>query len=167
MRRSHRLAPALILTALAAWAVGCGPPPAWSQPSPLPQPPSQPAVASSTPSPTQSPTHSPSPRPSSPRFGELVALPCDQTPGPAEIIAVLRRAGLMPDRATATVVNGPLCAGDWQYAVVSVPGRDPLQVVTEGRPGALTLVTAGTEICVAQVRINAPLGIRTAAGCVG
>jgi len=68
---------------------------------------------------------------------------------------------------SVTVTTGPLCAGDWQYAVVSVPERDPLHVVTEGRPGALTLVTAGTAICVPQVRVNAPPGIRVATGCVG
>jgi hypothetical protein len=64
-----------------------------------------------------------------------------------------------------TVDTGPLCAGTWQYTVVLVPNREPLAVVTRGRPGALELVTAGTNVCSIPVRTEAPIGIRTAATC--
>ena len=57
----------------------------------------------------------------------------------------------------------PQCAGTWQYSVVTVTGRDPLAVVTRGAPTALTLVTAGTNVCTIPVRTSAPPGIRKVA----
>lgn len=166
MRRPLRLITTLV--ALVGLATGCGPPPELSRPAPPPRLPPIPSPSDTAdPNPPDSSSPSPSPSPSSPRFDEQTAVPCHREPEPAEIISVLRRAGLLPDGLSATVSRGPLCAGDWQYAVVSVPERDPLHVVTEGRPGALTLVTAGTAICVPQVRVNAPPGIRVATGCVG
>src|SRR5690606_24514134 len=100
-------------------------------------------------------------------FAEQVAVPCDGSPGGEAIVALLTREGVLPAGTRPRVTEGPLCAGEWQYAVVTVADRDPLQVVTEGRPGSLTLVAAGTHVCTAAVRVTAPPGIRTAAGCVG
>ena len=54
-----------------------------------------------------------------------------------------------------------------QTAVLSIRGRDPLQVITRGTPAALKVVTAGTYVCTAAVNATAPTGIRTAANCTG
>ena len=68
-----------------------------------------------------------------------------------------------PSIATTTI--GPLCSGDWQYTALDVPGTGLLQVLTRGPSGALRLVTAGTDVCTATVRAQAPPGIRTVARC--
>lgn len=107
----------------------------------------------------------PSGSPSSTGFGEGVAVPCGGRPGGAEVISILRARGLVAAGSAPTVRTGPLCAGSWQYAVVVQPDREPLQVVTRGVPGALTLVTAGTDVCSVEVRVNAPAGIVAAARC--
>ncbi|HYN96340.1 MAG TPA: hypothetical protein VES42_21055, partial [Pilimelia sp.] len=100
-----------------------------------------------------------------PGFSDSAAVDCGGRPGAAAVVRVLRARGLIGGGARATVETGPLCAGEWQYTVVLVPGREPLAVVTRGQPGALRLVTAGTNVCSAAVRTTAPYGIRTAADC--
>jgi hypothetical protein len=99
-------------------------------------------------------------------FQEGVAISCGGQPDPDELLDLLRAEGILAAGAEAQVVTGPLCAGGWQYAVVSVPDLDPLQVVTRGEPGALELVTAGTDVCTVEIRIEAPPGIRDVAACV-
>ena len=81
------------------------------------------------------------------------------------MIALLRRSSsLLPTGITVTApAPGPLCAGDWQYTVLQVADREPLQVVSRGPATSLTLVTAGTDVCSIPVRTAAPAGIRTAA----
>jgi hypothetical protein len=64
-----------------------------------------------------------------------------------------------------TVPIGPLCAGTWQYTVLTVTGREPLQVVSRGTPQALQLVSAGTDICSVELRAAAPPGILSVAHC--
>jgi hypothetical protein len=82
------------------------------------------------------------------------------------VATVRRAAGLLPAGSRPTVREPtPLCAGSWQYTVITVAGREPLRVVTKGQPAALSLVTAGTNVCTVQVRAAAPVGIRTAAAC--
>lgn len=99
-------------------------------------------------------------------FGEAVAVSCRGRPSADQVITLLRRTpDLLPRGATVTVQTGPLCAGTWQYTVVAVPDREPLQVVTKGAPAALTLVTAGTDVCSVPVRTGAPAGILTVAHC--
>lgn len=116
-------------------------------------PPSRPPVA------TGSPTGPPA-------FGERTAVPCAGHPTGEQILALLRRTGgLIPAGASATVTTGPMCAGTWQYTVITVPDRDPLQVVTKGAPAALELVTAGTDVCTVEVRALAPAGIREITRC--
>jgi hypothetical protein len=95
-----------------------------------------------------------------------VAIDCGGQPDQAELLDLLRTEGMLSGDAEAEVVTGPLCAGGWQYSVVRVPDLDPLQVVTRGEPGDLALVTAGTDVCTVEVRIQAPPGIRDAAACV-
>jgi hypothetical protein len=99
-----------------------------------------------------------------PAFGELTAVDCQGRPKAAQVIALLRRtSGLLPPSASVTVLSAPVCAGDWQHTELRVPGREPLQVVTRGVPSALTLVTAGTDVCNIPVRTGAPPGIRAVA----
>jgi hypothetical protein len=144
--------------------VGCGPPP---QP---PEPPSgsPPSTATVSPGPTVPPTApTGAPVSPSPGFGEQTAVNCAGEPAEDEVLALLRDEGVLGGGADAEVVEGPLCSGTWQYTVVSVPDLDPLQVVTRGEPDALELVTAGTDVCSVEVRIQAPPGIRGAAACVG
>ena len=79
-------------------------------------------------------------------------------------MALLRRSTeLLPTGAQVTVRVAPRCAGTWQYTVVQIPNREPLQVITEGSPTSFSLVTAGTDVCVIPVRVGAPAGIRTLA----
>ena len=104
------------------------------------------------------------PAASTPTASNLTAVSCAGKPSGEQVIALLRRsADLLPRGARTTVPVVPLCAGDWQYSVVQIPGREPLQVVSRGPAGALKLVTAGTDVCTIEVRTAAPPGIRTAA----
>ena len=152
--------------ALAVPLVACGPPPEYpavaGTPSPRPTSPWLPAPATLAPLPTGLPA------PVSPPSGfpEDRAVSCAGRPDGDQVLALLRREDLLGTDLDARVTEGPLCAGDWQYTVVSVPDRDPLQVVTRGEPDDLALVTAGTEVCTVEVRIQAPSGIRAAADCV-
>lgn len=150
--------------------VGCGRPPELDPPPGTPVP---------RPSITTTPTPSPLPIPlpsevlttttaaaAAPTFGEAYAVSCAGYPSGDAVVALLRRTpGLLSANARVTIRTGPLCAGTWQYTVVSVGGREPLAVVTRGRPGALRLVTAGTDVCSIPVRTGAPAGIQFAAAC--
>jgi hypothetical protein len=154
---------AVLLSIGAALLAGCGPPP---DPPELPAPPaSPPAIPSGAVPPTPGGVVPGGPASQSPGFGEQIAVACGGEPGDDEILAVLRDEDLLGSGTEANVVDGPVCSGSWQYTVVSVPERDPLQVVTRGEPGDLELVTAGTDVCIPEVRIQAPPGIRGAAAC--
>jgi hypothetical protein len=101
-----------------------------------------------------------------PSFAEEYAVPCDGRPTVDQVVAAVRHtAGLLPRTGSVSVAKGPLCAGSWQYTIFSVPSKEPLQVVSRGTPGNLKMVTAGTDICSIEVRIEAPPGIRNAALC--
>ncbi|MFY1705080.1 hypothetical protein ACN28G_25740 [Micromonospora sp. WMMA1923] len=96
-----------------------------------------------------------------------VATACADGPTGSRVIALLRGpAAVLPDRVQTRVRTGPLCADDWHYTVLDVTGHEELQVVTRGRSNAPELVTAGTDVCSAEVRATAPAGIRTLA-CPG
>jgi hypothetical protein len=91
---------------------------------------------------------------------------CGGSPSVRQVVAALRRdRDILPAGVTPTASTGPLCAATWQYTVLSLPGREPLQVVTRGSPGSLTVVTAGTYVCSSAVTDAAPPGILTAARC--
>jgi hypothetical protein len=155
----------LVGVMIAGLLAGCDPPPGLGE---TPSPPVP--VPAGPPSPT--PTFQLPPLPTidttrSPGFSQDRAVSCAGEPTADEVLALLRGEGVLTEDTDATVTNGPLCAGTWQYAVISVPDLEPLQVVTRGEPDALELVTAGTEVCTVDVRIQAPPGIRTAATCVG
>jgi hypothetical protein len=155
--------------ALAALAA-CGTPPELRpkpgspvpEPSVLPSPSTgaEPPTAEATP---PGETAAVSPLPS---FAEEYATPCSGYPTAHQVMALVRQSGgLLPRTGSVTVVKGPLCAGSWQYTIFSVPQKEPLQVVSRGTPGNLTLVTAGTDICSIEVRTAGPVGIRNAALC--
>ncbi|MFY1635429.1 hypothetical protein ACN27F_19500 [Solwaraspora sp. WMMB335] len=167
----------LLISALAVSALavgGCGKPPELRQSAPggaLPgttdRVPADPgAPVTSAPPITIAPVGTdPVPSPTrSTAFPTGLAVDCAGRPTADRIVALLRRTdGLLPANAQVSVRMAPRCAGSWQYTVVQVPDREPLQVVTEGSPTAVSLVTAGTNVCTIAVRVNAPAGIRTLA----
>lgn len=166
-RRAAALGCALALAGGVALA-GCGAPPELTEPrgAGIPTPsgsptPSGPAV--SIPPVDPGTPHTPS-APPAPTFAEFSAVDCAGRPSGSQVISFLRRTSrLLPSGARVTVTAGPLCAGEWQYTVLQVSGREPLQVVSSGAPDALRLVTAGTDVCSAEVRATAPYGIRSIA----
>jgi hypothetical protein len=140
---------------------GCGAPPQPEQPAGPTSPPATSGTsAPSAPGPAPGLPGGPPPGPEDP-----FAVDCAGEPDQTDVVDLLRAEGLLEAGSEVRVVTGPLCAGDWQYAVVAVPDLDPLQVVTRGEAGALELVTAGTDVCTVEVRIQAPVGIRDAAAC--
>jgi hypothetical protein len=165
-RRTGRIA---LLPVVAACAVaGCGGghsaadrpnPPAASVTSP---PGSLPV--SSAPAAQPSPPSIP-PVPTATGFPDLTAVSCAGNPSFARIVALLHAQHILGQRDVATVRVGPLCAGTWQYTVLMVAGKGPLEVVSRGPASALELVTAGTDVCSSAVRTDAPVGILVVAGC--
>lgn len=143
---------------------GCGGPPGVDTPSQPPAGPVTPTGTPTRPAPTVTgPGFTPGPVGSIATTGRT-AVACAGHPGAAQIVALLHRSpGLLPAGIRATVTTGPLCADDWQFSVVQVPDRDPLQVVTQGPAATLTLVTAGTDVCSIPVRGGAPAAIRALA----
>ncbi|MFC6019019.1 hypothetical protein ACFP2T_22765 [Plantactinospora solaniradicis] len=135
----------------------CGVPPELEQSQPSTRP---------TPSPTVTATPTPVPTPTPPTASPTSAsglVPCAGNPSQAQVTALLRRSANLPRSARVSYQVGPLCAANWQFSVVTVAGREPLQAVTTGPGNALRLVTAGTEVCTVRVRTEAPTAIRTAA----
>jgi hypothetical protein len=145
---------------------GCGEPPDLRDGSARPTPP--PATAAATGSATPTP----------PPFGEppgtvptgvptdagLVAVACPGQPSRQRILDLVRgRDGLLPRTARVQVTSGPRCAAGWHFTGIDVTGYEPLQVVTRDQAGTLRLVTAGTDVCSVEVRVAAPVGIRTLA----
>ncbi|MEU1588631.1 hypothetical protein [Micromonospora sp. NPDC005710] len=146
---------------------GCGAPPGLGEPTSVPTHSATPA----TPGPSTAPPTPPATAPtlgtatptSTPDAG-LVATPCRNGPTGQRVLQLLRgRAGVLPANVRVQVRTGPLCAADWQFTVLAVTGHEELQVVTRGTPGALVLVTAGTDVCTIEVRATSPAGIRTLA----
>ncbi|WP_331716487.1 hypothetical protein [Micromonospora echinofusca] len=159
---ARRLAAVALLVAVPL--AGCGTPPELREPAPTTVPtrsvpPATPSVPPSPPPPTGLPdTGAVTPTPDS----GLVAVPCPDGPSGARIVDLVRgRGGVLPNGVRVRVRTGPLCAGEWHYTVLDVTGHETLQVVTQGRPGAPRLVTAGTDVCTAEVRAAGPPGIRT------
>ena len=92
---------------------------------------------------------------------------CTGGPTRAQVLAVVKGRAGMPDEDLA-VTEGPYCSGTWQFTIVGIAGQDddavePLLVVTTGRPSALRVVEAGTDVCTDRVSADAPPGIRVRA----
>jgi hypothetical protein len=99
-------------------------------------------------------------------FPEGYVQACNGRPTAEQVVAVVRRQpSLLPSGATVTVKTGPLCAGTWQYMVLTVVDREPLQVMTRGVPQSPTFVTAGTDVCTIDVLAGAPIALQRAANC--
>jgi len=117
--------------------------------------PTYPGVPTITrPAPTTTPPPSPAPR-------------CTSGPTRAQVLAVIKGRPGIPDDDLA-VTEGPFCSRSWQFTIVSIAGADdkavePLLVVTTGRPSALRVVEAGTDVCTDRVEDDAPPGIRVRA----
>jgi hypothetical protein len=123
---------------------------------------SAPPPRTTPPQPPPTPTRSPSPS----AFAETYVVACGGRPTADQVIAVARRQPrLIPARAAVTVKTGPLCAGLWQYTILTVTDREPLQVMTKGAPTSLTFVTAGTDVCTVEVLAGAPLALQRTANC--
>jgi hypothetical protein len=95
------------------------------------------------------------------------AVACAGKPSTAQVVSALRRdrSDIPLAGANPTASTGPLCAGSWQYTVLSIPNREPLQVITRGPVASLKVVTAGTYVCTPTVKAAAPAGIAAAAHC--
>ena len=98
-------------------------------------------------------------------FDEAYPVSCAGRPSGDQIVALLRNKRVLTASSSATVTTGPLCAGTWQYTIVAVTGREPVQVITQGPPDRLELVTVGTDVCTIPVKTQAPQGILTEAHC--
>ena len=166
--RPGRLILAGLLLAATAALSACGEPPGLRETdrtgtptrTPVPTAPSTVAPGPALPLPTQAAT--------TPAFPDYAAVDCQGRPGTGQMLALLRReTSLLPRGSRVTVRVTPRCAGDWQYMVIEVDGREPLQVVSSGPSRSLDLVTAGTDVCTAAVRVAAPPGIRTLACEIG
>ncbi len=148
-----------------AAVTGCAPKlPPLTEPSAAPSPPPATVEEPPAPPPLNLPSIAP-PSTAAAGFPEDSAVTCAGQPGADRVVALLRSRQIVGGTATVTAQLGPLCAGTWQYTVLGVPGREALQVVTKGPPTGLVLVTAGTDVCTNEVRIQAPPGIVAAAHC--
>ena len=108
---------------------------------------------------TAATTKSPTPTPSH-------AARCSTSPTRAQIITLVEGQPGVPDKAL-TVAEGPYCSGDWSFSTVQVSGEttdppEPLMVVATGTK-TLTLVAAGSDVCIDRVVDDAPAGIRVLA----
>ncbi|GAA0724394.1 hypothetical protein Drose_37695 [Dactylosporangium roseum] len=168
-------ATALAIVALGCLLTGC----TGHDGDPGPLPPSgagagQRPGASTSPTPASTPivppTHAPSAgrsaSPSPSTFSEVYVVRCNGRPSGEQVIVAVRkfRANL-PAGSGVTVQSQPLCAGIWQYTVLNVADREPMQVMTKGSPQALTVVTAGTDPCTVEVKATAPPALLNAAAC--
>jgi hypothetical protein len=163
---------ALLTAAIAVTATGCGrverlPSPHAGRSAVGPRTSASPSEASAEPNDPSTATPEPTDLlPTATALPDATASPCSGGPSADRVIAALRRdRNLLPSGVTPKIVTGPLCAGSWQYTVMNVPGREALQVVTQGSAGALTVVTAGTYVCIPEVVGAAPAGIVSAAHC--
>jgi hypothetical protein len=113
-------------------------------------------TATTTPATTVSPTPTPSHAPR-----------CTGAPTGAQILTLIKGKPGIPN-TTLKVDSGPYCSGDWSFTTVEKAGADedqlePLMVVATGKDTTLTLIAAGSEVCIDRVQTTAPPGIRVLA----
>jgi hypothetical protein len=137
---------------------------------------SPPAARSASPTPistpnvppvrTATPTRSAGASPSQLPFSEAYVSQCSGRPSGDQVIAAVRRVRpSLPAGPAVTVKSGPLCAGVWQYTIITVSGSEPLQIMSKGAPAALTVVTVGTDPCSVEVKATAPPALLNTANC--
>lgn len=120
--------------------------------NPLPMQPYTPPTTTTTVTTLPTPTVSP-------------AAACTSGPSDAQVLAAVKGTPGFPDKEFE-VVDGPYCQSSWHFSVVRIAGSDDAEtlfVVTKGKPAALTLVEAGSDVCSSEVRSGAPAGIRVRA----
>ena len=153
-----------MLAVLAAAVLGgCGAPPELtSKGDDVPEASARPPLRATgvppgyTPRPISSATSAPTPWP------EYTAVDCAGRPSKEQVIAVVRsQTGIEP----GGVITAPLCGGTWQFTVLSVPGREPVKVLTRTTQSGLALVAVGTDVCSLDIQHQAPSGIYAAASC--
>jgi hypothetical protein len=86
-------------------------------------------------------------------------------PTKAQVLAVLEGLPGIPAKKLE-VVDGPFCSGSWQFAAVRIADEakaEQLFVVTTGKPTALKVIEAGTDVCSTEVQTKAPAPIRVRA----
>jgi len=93
---------------------------------------------------------------------------CTNGPTAAQVLAVVKGKPGIPADEQLKVWDGPFCSKSWQFTTMGVGEKDndkvdPLLVVTDGKPSALTVVEAGTDVCSDHVQNAAPPGIRVLA----
>jgi hypothetical protein len=115
------------------------------------------------PVPTLPTTRTPSPTRSTPPPAPV----CRSGPSKQQVLDVTKGKPGIPNRPLE-VRFGPYCAGTWQFSIVGIVGEtadeeEQLLVVTTGRPAALQVVEAGTDVCTDRVEDDAPPGIRVRA----
>jgi hypothetical protein len=162
-----RLCAVVVLLAVVAGGCGGEPPPESSGAGATTPAVTSPAVRPTSPSrsPNRSPTTSPGRSATASGFAESVAVGCAGRPTGEQVVALLRRSAVLPAAARPGIGGGPLCAGTWQYTVLTLPETEPLHVITRGAPEALVVETVGTNPCTARVKATAPPGILTAIRC--
>jgi hypothetical protein len=123
--------------------------------------PTYPAYPTATSTTTPPATATTTPPPSAPK--------CTSGPTAAQMIAAVKQRPGIPADAELKVIDGPYCAGTWQFTVVEVAAADaedqvePLSVVSNGAPAAVKVIEAGADVCSLKVRSEAPPGIRVRA----
>ncbi len=95
------------------------------------------------------------------------AAKCTGQPAKAQILALIKGRPGVPDKPLR-VHEGPYCSGTWSFATVEVTGEsaddlEPLMVVATGTGTTLTLIAAGSDVCIDRVQTSAPPGIRVLA----
>jgi hypothetical protein len=113
------------------------------------------------------PTTAPTTAPTTTRPTPSPAARCTGGPTKQQVLDLVQGKPGIPDE-DLTVTEGPYCAASWQFAILGIAGRDtddvePLLVVSTGRPSALRLLEAGTDVCTDRVERDAPAGIRVRA----
>ncbi|MBU2663506.1 hypothetical protein KOI35_08315 [Actinoplanes bogorensis] len=92
---------------------------------------------------------------------------CTAQPTGAQILELIKGQQGIPDKPLR-IYEGPFCSGVWSFATVEVTGTgaddlEPLMVVATSSATALTLVAAGSDVCIDRVQTTAPPGIRVLA----
>jgi hypothetical protein len=91
---------------------------------------------------------------------------CGSSPTATQILTVVAGSTVLPPGAPLRVLDGPYCAGGWQYTVVAAgteANPEKLVAVTRGPATTLTVVELGSDVCSESVDQDAPAGIRVLA----
>lgn len=94
---------------------------------------------------------------------------CTSGPTAQQVLAVVKNRPGIPEAADLKVIDGPFCAGSWQFSVLEIAATDaedeyePLLVVSKGAPATLKVIEAGADVCSVKIQNETPAGIRVRA----